>query len=791
MTKTDHEINNKRKGFVLIIGLSLLMFCAALGYSLFFFSRTHISLAQSQNAHYISQQNATLALNIAIARIQTAIQSNYYATVQSDTLGQPSLYNGWTGALAQNGKIIWLVSGDTPDPAIPLDRSNSKILFNSAKEKMITVPTEIIFDHKKQEVGEFAYVVIDQSTKASLQRFKNNPLPTTLAFKEIAEQRALQTTSHWWYDSAFCEQYEQLPLFARNIPKSYFHDICRKNNYTPIDLQTGRIKQILNPLNPPKENHGFLLTDAIVSFLSQNVDNNDNAYFILPSDSSISTQVTSVHQQIPIITECGIYITARKSTQTGDADLSLYIRIRTELWNPYAFPLTIPAEARKWKIQVDGLNDLTVAWKTNNGTNHSESKKINLSKAFRDSEIYMKNLPTSIPAGGVLVRNSDIKIDLNAMAIGCTRSKDYISLSSPKTKLSFNFKTEDDSSIASFKDIPFDPLNSDRYSLHKLSSSKVFDEYDNYTTLYHFSRKDELTPPQDRTLSDLERWFLEADFRENHVLLSADSPIAQLFNISKDPAFAYDVESDPFSGGQFFYAPIFDDPKRQFRVFDATAIYPRTLSHLQHLQIKNMPAFSIGNPHGKEWNRFFDIYFPDLPFEYLEQNSLTQKIRYNHDISLEEGNDFHQSYQICGAFNLNSCSVFAWKTMLQGFSTKSWTYRTFHKQERSLSRENLTHGFFRLRHGADRLTKHPSEDFPSYPDWENKDSLEWMYLQQGIPWFGAYSFAAREISEKEINELSKEIVSQIKTYGKGFFSISDFLNSAVLQKRLIKRVSIH
>ncbi len=776
----------KNRAFIFIIALQLLVFCFLVTLAFFILSRIQSRTNRSLLAEAQAREHALLALNTALGRLMEKMNGSFHATVQSDTLGTKSKNNAWTGMFAQDGNIAWMVSGYKSSPQATYTPDDTAIISYSHKRQPdVRVPKERLFDHNLNVTGHFAYWINDQSIKISWQRFIPPSARTEQINASVRTQRSHQELTHWWFDSNLTTadmkkkpDFEQLDRLLR---KQYFHDITPSNNYTPIDPYTGRKKQILTPENARISDVHSLTNDALFSFLTIHVNGKDNALSTLSNHSFRWDSEYPVFNQIPVITECGLYLGLRKSRQTGNADLSMFIRIRVELWNPYGFPLAISPELKKWRITVEGLDELTVSWQTNNGLNHYGSRQLDLSKAINESSKTVTSLPNTIPGGSMLVRNCDIAFDLNETAIKCTRNKDYASLSTKQTELSFIFKTEDGSTLYRFEKIPFNAFHSNRYDKHKLSSSKAFDEYDNYITLYHFGRKDDIVAPDNRSFSDLEYWFLKTDIRKTRIVFPEEPELAGMFSVGKDPPFTYDIETHPFSGGQFFYAPLFSDPKRLFRIFDVTAFESQTLSHLQHLQIENKPSFSIGNPYGGKWNKFFDAFYPRQNIHFLSDNKLLTPIEKASDPLDETEENPGMFFSVSGAFNLNSTSVFAWKALLRGIDWTTWIYRTFYEKEPALYKSSIKNGFFRLRHAADRLKVHPAESYPDYPEWRDMDAIEWMYMKEGIPWLGAYSFASRELTMMQTDALSEAIVKQIKARGKAFFSISDFLNSGVLQ----------
>jgi hypothetical protein len=204
-----HSFTKDRRGFALLITITLLAFLVLLLVSLAALTRVETQVAANNQTLAQARQNALMAMNIAIGQLQKYAgrdtQITARAEITSDTaITNPYLTGVWRSDVAGANAEMWLVSGSegstatadsvmssTPDPsqdAVTLDQvflvgnqtvaADPSAVVASDKVKRIKVAKQDIFaptgavlglaSSATPRIGRYAWWVGDQGVKASL-----------------------------------------------------------------------------------------------------------------------------------------------------------------------------------------------------------------------------------------------------------------------------------------------------------------------------------------------------------------------------------------------------------------------------------------------------------------------------------------------------------------------------------------------------------------------------------------------------------------------------------------------
>ena len=166
-----------RRGFALIITISLLAFLVLLLVVLASLTRIETGISRNTQDRTRARQNALVGLNVALGRLQAAAGPDQRVTATADIIGATN--TRWTGAwdtTNMTGTPVWLVSGTAPNPN-GAATGETLVGLNTAGTvagNAVVVPTQdIVVDtyaglSGPQTVGRFAWWVGDEGVKGRL-----------------------------------------------------------------------------------------------------------------------------------------------------------------------------------------------------------------------------------------------------------------------------------------------------------------------------------------------------------------------------------------------------------------------------------------------------------------------------------------------------------------------------------------------------------------------------------------------------------------------------------------------
>lgn len=196
------------RGFALIVSITLMGFVILLLYSLSLLIRIESQSATVQTKQLQARQNALLALDVAIGKLQQFAGRDQVVTARADlvnAVANPYYVGIWDSTAAMldpASPLVWLVSGRdsaganvTPMTIIPSPDSSDNAAWvhknsvdSNASVKVLTEPAG------DGANGNYAYWIADESLKANavLTDPWESPTDVTLAASEIEEAQATQ-----------------------------------------------------------------------------------------------------------------------------------------------------------------------------------------------------------------------------------------------------------------------------------------------------------------------------------------------------------------------------------------------------------------------------------------------------------------------------------------------------------------------------------------------------------------------------------------------------------------------
>lgn len=229
---------NSQAGFALLVALGLMSFVVLLMLSLSTFVRVNTAVASAQTEVSLAKQNALLALNMAIGKLQSELgpdtrisatasildsdpETDYIEDVaqpqwtgvwnsaepftkesfplpivssnSSSSDGKPDAFRNWLVSLPTNRDfdeeelVNYVKDFRVQSENNALVLGNGTLGFNAEENDKVYVPKQKIFDNKNKETGHYAYWVGDEGVKAKVE-------PASLAEAESDLENIRSTT---------------------------------------------------------------------------------------------------------------------------------------------------------------------------------------------------------------------------------------------------------------------------------------------------------------------------------------------------------------------------------------------------------------------------------------------------------------------------------------------------------------------------------------------------------------------------------------------------------------------
>jgi hypothetical protein len=358
-----------KSGFALVIALMLMAFVLLLMLSL-----SSLITVESKNASQgmiqdNAQQNAILALHVAMGELQryagpdqritssASLLDSNPDTREIDDVDEPN----WTGAWDSSGELLtWLVSGN--EGLTPLDSDFNTPDTRPAETKKMYSDGSVQAPLKKIASGAYAYWISDEGVKAKVtlpdSSVSTNPLISAqmVDITRMSGLNWLANTANQKDDRKHVISIESLKILAQDTAEQNSidakrHDLTAHSYGVLADTAKGSLKQ---DLTLALYNNSQLPSGQIFgpdNGVASIEDPGGPTWQQLQSWVNISAtgtlQARPQHDEqtgiSPVITQFQYYVNARTDVHAdqGTQDLYLDIYPAITLWNPYDRPLRI------------------------------------------------------------------------------------------------------------------------------------------------------------------------------------------------------------------------------------------------------------------------------------------------------------------------------------------------------------------------------------------------------------------------------------------------------------------
>jgi Tfp pilus assembly protein PilX len=786
-----------RRGFALVITISLLAFLVLLLVVLASLTRVETGISRNTQDLTRARQNALVGLNIALGRLQAAAGPDQRVTATADIVGATN--NRWTGVwdtVNMAGPAVWLVSGSAPNPnsAATGETLVGTNTAGTVAGNTIIVPTQdIVVDgypglSGQQTVGRFAWWVGDEGVKGRLDirdtvdsvtipASPNAGDPVTSSadrdrLRQLLQHRtggdALPTLAlddedtdiARWNGLTNVLTFNQLKfLYApttaqRNFLRDNFHDFTVHSRGLLANPAAGGLRSnVSDPLSP--------LTNAGITDLEAFRPSTGNVLSVFPGAAPLASPSAQVK---PLITELALDVVLyREDIAPAGAPsgrLLMGYRVTAEFWNPYLLPIQHNATGTAdYIVKFIGLPTVTVTAPLQSTTSVGDvdlnailggattvdidfaapltpgqfSRRVSVLTQAFDTGLIVSD--ATVPSGGAA--GADDRLDLSAPA--STVTVEFYSVNNPATP------------IARFENIDVPAFSRSGTTNWWIPNDEPFPGFT--TTTFVVSHGISVHLRADPSRATWGDWVNPA---------SAPYPLDLRFpSIPYDANFWESIGVDPVDSAQqvgFEFSaadPVFAFNKTLI-AFDFPVQRQLSIGGLSSMSFPGARPLAVGSPWGGALNAAFDsAFFNPVQSSWTVGQPLPNS---RHAIlgapytgALPAATDVAgagaaQFLAIEGAFNINSTSTNAW-TALLGRTIRGW-------QPVTGANKKLANPFFTLGHSA------------QFGD----------PAVTGFPILGKRAF-----SDATIQQVATEMRTLIRARGAPFASMEEFVNSGVLQ----------
>lgn len=814
-----------RKGFALLITITLLAFLVLLLVSLASLTRVETQVAANNQSLAQARQNALFGLNLALGQLQKFAGPDQAWTARADitsaaALRQPQLTGLWKPTNLTSTPDVWLVSGNestptaitpanAPDPATTPAATEVFLLgdnsVNTPGERIklskqpITAPAGTVPGFTTAITsGHYAYWIADQGAKTSVSlhdqsddlnssNVTGTPSATTPApgddwaadpvkrgrLRQLAQPRPRTEPLFTGLDPDAPGTRENLrklvdPAQMRFVAtgasaaevRSRFHHVTALSEAVLIDLTTGtgRLKQDFS--DTPDLTSGSDPTLAAFLRTRPTTTNGLAATYQMQPSVNATASAFPMFSLGPVVTEFAVRFRFYRDTASGN--LRVRYDLQVELWNPYAATITTPATGLTMEV-----NGFPSTIRTSPG--NYERALFNVALASR---------PITVPAGTTWAPGQ-IQVFISGasgleLSTGSTvpAQWEYIetvafpnagrlivpTMNPSNNRVTVTLLTEitprrvisQQKPSMTYNGVTLFPANDDPSVAVIGYGYELNDNMRIWTDATSGTPTESVNDPRRPSLTgtifdpDLPVWKSNPtsnagatinlagvdNFNAGNQLTFFDLPRQEVISVG---AFQQVAGGSPGGFGNRWGGSAND---RFDRVFFSTL--PRWLA--------SMPWDPLNPPPLP--NRYIRIHIPagatPAVGDPLGVNSATAAADYLLDRT-------HAAKYLMqrGAFNINSTSIPAWSAVLGGVKIPVWNYDASAPKTAALD-----NAFFRLPNSAEELATNPTTN----------------------PVDDQYVRGARLITSGEVTQLATAIVTALRTRGRPYFTLKDFVN---------------
>lgn len=270
-----------KKGFALIVTLTLMILLTVIAVGLLSLSSISLRSSATQNAQATARANARMAMILAVGELQKMTGPDQRVTMTSSLLASGTSANpNWTGATdvsptaltpdPKTAPVKWLVSGNNPNPATALTKSNQLNQGNALKLGSFNIsPTAssellapLVNVSRGNNEGRFAWWIGDEGTKARVDVEKPTTAPVAERDRLTQSQSPLEGGFEKLGDawSAFVStpggtidksalismQTTSLAADSKTLASEFFNDVTTGGYGLPVNVAAGGMKADLS-----------------------------------------------------------------------------------------------------------------------------------------------------------------------------------------------------------------------------------------------------------------------------------------------------------------------------------------------------------------------------------------------------------------------------------------------------------------------------------------------------------------------------------------------------------------
>jgi hypothetical protein len=629
-----------------------------------------------------------------------------------------------------------------------------------------------------------------------------------------------------------------LPLtegFDPDALASHFHDATFLAKAVLADTKSGGLKKDLSDRDFEDPSFTPPIDRALMDFLwARGPDANGDLALTGLSSSEIEQLEDGdpVPTVGPILTEVALYF-AVSGQRVDSRTARAFLRLETEVWSPHGFRhdyfgASTESPSPELTLEFENLPDIDLSFYDRDSEAFTSSTTLSFDDLSPGFEL---DLTETHKAGeirktiGLWPANAssdqsnfyytddwewtvdDPGYNKDHRRVDATEG-DFIRYESLPAEINLVLKHIDGDILQKIENLPIDSIQTD-FGYYKDSPSNL--RSIDAPIAFYYRLYDQRT--------DLEAWLGTVDPR---AIVKDLSESEQLALIDLNDVDGNDRGNPDQPSPNFFTA--FDrfhgkNSLNFFRLYDSPAAIPYSLGALGHLQLFGARPFTIGNAWGSDLNRIFDTFFisglpddPDASYWTPQSNPADNPLPnpfvevFDRDVSLKDISNAESARYLLniGSFNINSTSTAAWLAVLAGNFLYDWDY-TINQgtdSEETDKRINLEAAFFGLPFSGHYRSgsfisdwKFPFEDYEEessvgddYPDLSfDEAELTFRNSDDFNPvkdWRPSLQIGHREIDIDTLASLAETIVTKLEDRSRPFFSLSEFLNSGILQSSI-------
>lgn len=413
-----HKESKQGSALLLTLLITSLLIMIVLSFTVYV--RMELRGVQNRMHHLQAKQNAKLAMHLALNKLQTAAGPDQRVTARADITGATAGATFWTGVWENDGaggvkaNPVWLVSGQNPSPNTP---GTFEIFPPINSDPAVTVEPEDVTDNDGKTIGNIAYWISDEGTKASLmarrhgiELYQDPSLNPSRSFVEYQSDFGVDLGTFFanpsvdLTDGVFASVLERtnslkdVPMISDSSSASLtlldsdppYHDLTLLSLGVLENPQSGGLKKNLSAMAPAPAGSSFrdnfLATNETWEFLDPNKPTElQIEYGNPPPDIQKGDPYFSPR---PILTEAalymGLYHFSRRIDINGkrsDGKIRTRYHVEAEILNPYSLPLNLDiGQYGPMTLLVRNLPTVTVT----DLSGKAPSVSIDLDLAFND-----------------------------------------------------------------------------------------------------------------------------------------------------------------------------------------------------------------------------------------------------------------------------------------------------------------------------------------------------------------------------------------------------------------------